>query len=96
MKFSASISYALYAASVAMAMPAVIKRATGTSYSGGLTATDVTDGSKKQPHTPPATNRMNRKESSDREGRKSAQKKWSNIVTHRMRPLDLHLRPWLD
>lgn len=44
MKFSASISYALYAASVAMAMPAVIKRATGTSYSGGLTATDVTDG----------------------------------------------------
>ncbi|OTA33236.1 hypothetical protein BTJ68_06143 [Hortaea werneckii EXF-2000] len=42
MKFSANLSYLVYAASVALAVP-VEKRAS-TSYSGGSTATDVADG----------------------------------------------------
>lgn len=42
MKTSANLSYLLYMASVTMAGP-ITKRATST-YDGGLTANDVTDG----------------------------------------------------
>ena len=42
MRLSANLTYLVYAASVALAVP-VEKRAS-TSYSGGSTATDVADG----------------------------------------------------
>ncbi|KAK6397659.1 hypothetical protein LTR65_004907 [Meristemomyces frigidus] len=45
MQFTATLSYLLYAASVAIAAPLHEKR-TGTSYTSGTTATDVTDGGK--------------------------------------------------
>lgn len=44
MQLSATLSYLLYAASVAVALPATTKRASGTSYNGGTTANDVKNG----------------------------------------------------
>ena len=40
---AASFAYALYCASIVLAAPTA-KRASGTTYDGGLTANDVVDG----------------------------------------------------
>lgn len=44
MQFTATLSYFLYAASIALAAP--LEKRTGTSYTSGDTANDVTNGGK--------------------------------------------------